>query len=65
MKSSIFVLPTHMKNPDNTRSLVNEEDIRNARKNLTYTQRFDLLMKLVRLNKLMKSAKIYTLDKGD
>lgn len=54
-----------MKNPDNTKILVNEEDIRNARKNLTYTQRFDLLMKLVRLNKLMKSAKIYTLDKGD
>lgn len=47
-----------MNNPDNTKSLANEEEIRYARKNLTYTQRFDLLMKLVRLNKLMKSAKI-------
>lgn len=47
-----------MYNPNNTKSLVSEEEIRYARKNLTYTQRFDLLMKLVRLNKLMKSATV-------
>lgn len=45
-----------MNNHDNTKSFVSKEEIRQARKNLTYTQRFDLLMKLVRLNKLMKSA---------
>ncbi len=47
-----------MNNPDKTKSLVSKEEIRQARKNLTYTQRFDLLMKLVRLNKLMKSATV-------
>lgn len=47
-----------MNNPDNSKSFVSEEEIRYMRQSQTYTQRFDLLMKLIRLDKMMKSAKI-------
>ncbi|MCC6683887.1 MAG: hypothetical protein IT247_02335 [Bacteroidia bacterium] len=47
-----------MKKQNHPKSLVSEEEIRYMRQSQTYTQRFDLLMKLIRLDKMMKSAKI-------
>jgi hypothetical protein len=37
---------------------VNEEEALKKRMDLTYTERFELLMKLIRINKMMKSATI-------
>lgn len=45
-----------MKSQNN--SFVTEEEVMRNRMNLTYTERFKLLMKLIRINKMMKSAKI-------
>jgi hypothetical protein len=42
---------------------VNEEEVLKNRMNLTHTERFKLLMKLIRINKMMKSAKITHLKK--
>jgi len=47
-----------MKKQNHPKSIVSEEEIRYARQSQTYTERFDLLMKLIRLGKMMKSAKI-------
>jgi hypothetical protein len=42
---------------------VNEEEALINRMNLTHTDRFKLLMKLIRVNKMMKSAKITHIKK--
>lgn len=42
---------------------INEEEALKNRMNLTYTERFKLLMKLIRINKMMKSAKITHIKK--
>ncbi len=42
---------------------VNEEEVLQKRMNLSYTERFQLLMKLIRINKMMKSAKIIHIKK--
>ncbi|MBX7204072.1 MAG: hypothetical protein K1X81_01480 [Bacteroidia bacterium] len=47
-----------MKKQNQPKSIVSEEEIRYVRQSQTYTQRFDLLMKLIRLDRMMKSAKI-------
>ncbi len=39
-------------------NLVNEKEVAYLRKSQSYTERFDLLLKLIRLQRLMQSAKI-------
>ena len=46
------------KQPGHKAILANESEIAYIRRNQTYTQRFDLLMKLMRINRMLKSAKI-------
>ena len=43
--------------------VLNEKELFELRMNLTHTERFRMLMKLIRINKILKNAKITHSDK--
>ena len=52
-------LPAHTNSNQKKKALIlTAEEADAERLSMTYEQRFDLLMKLIRINKMMKQAKI-------